>query len=326
MQRILNWGLLSTAKINQALIKPLRTSKRNHLLGVASRETASSQAYAKEWNIPRAYGSYEAMLADPEIHVVYNSLPNHMHAEWSIKALEAGKHVLCEKPMALSLSEVQDMAKAARSSDKVLTEAFMYRHHDQTIKVKQLIDDGMVGKLLLVKGKFTFPLTRAGNYRNFKEMGGGSIWDVGCYPISYSRMIIGAEPLEVFGWQVLGPGGGDEVFAGQMRFENDIIAQFDCGFKAPFRTQIEIVGTEGVLTVPFPFKPGIKNEIRLMRGGLEETIKIKGSELYLGEVEDMYNAVLNGTQPRVSLGDSLGNTAAILALIRSAETKRPVLL
>lgn len=257
MQRILNWGLLSTAKINQALIKPLRTSKRNHLLGVASRETASAQAYAKEWNIPRAYGSYEAMLADPEIHVVYNSLPNHMHAEWSIKALEAGKHVLCEKPMALSLSEVQDMVKAARSSGKVLTEAFMYRHHNQTIKVKQLIDDGMVGKLLLVKGNFTFPLTRTGNYRNFKEMGGGSIWDVGCYPISYSRMIIGTEPLEVFGWQILGSGGSDDVFVGQMRFENHIIAQFDCGFRSPSRSHIEIVGTDGFITMPNPFKPGI---------------------------------------------------------------------
>lgn len=326
MQKILNWGLLSTAKINQALIKPLRASKRTCLLGVASRESASAQAYAKEWNIPRAYGSYEAMLADPEIDVIYNSLPNHLHAEWSIKALQAGKHVLCEKPIALSLQEIQDMTQAAQASGRVLAEAFMYRHHLQTIKVKEIVAEGRIGKLLLIKGSFTFPLSRAGNYRNFKEMGGGSIWDVGCYPISYARMIAGSEPQEAFGWQVLGQGGGDEVFAGQLRFKDDVIAQFDCGFKAPFRSVFEIVGTEGVLTVPTPFKPGLHNELRLARSGREELIKIGGGELYLGEVEDMCDAILTGSLPRVTLDDSRGNTAAILALIQSAETSQPVRL
>ncbi|MBL8061683.1 MAG: Gfo/Idh/MocA family oxidoreductase, partial [Anaerolineales bacterium] len=214
MNKILNWGLLSTAKINQALIKPLRASKRTRLLAVASRSLSSAETYAREWNIPRAHESYEALLADPEVDVIYNSLPNHLHAEWTIKALRAGKHVLCEKPLALTLKEVDAMIAAAQETGQILAEAFMYRHHPQTLKVKELVDGGAIGTLQLIKGAFSFVLNREGNYRFYKEMGGGSIWDVGCYPISYARMIVGAEPVEVSGWQVAGPQGGDESFYG----------------------------------------------------------------------------------------------------------------
>ena len=203
------------------------------MLAVASRSISSAEAYAREWNIPRAHGSYEALLADPEIDVIYNSLPNHLHAEWTIKALRAGKHVLCEKPFALTLAEVDAMSQAARETGKVLAEAFMYRHHAQTLKVKEIVDSGALGKLQLIKGAFTFTLTREGDIRSKKETGGGSIWDVGCYPISYARMIVGAEPVEVFGWQVTGQGGTDDSFIGQMRFEDGIHAQFDSGFKSP---------------------------------------------------------------------------------------------
>ncbi|MFM8423647.1 MAG: Gfo/Idh/MocA family protein, partial [Chloroflexota bacterium] len=137
MDKVLNWGLLSTAKINRALIKPLNASKRTRLLGVASRSQASADAYAREWSIPRAYGSYEAMLADPEINVVYNSLPNHLHAEWTINALQSGKHVLCEKPLALTLDEVDSIIAVSKETGNIATEAFMYRHHAQTLKVKE---------------------------------------------------------------------------------------------------------------------------------------------------------------------------------------------
>src|SRR5512139_4184576 len=132
--KVLNWGLLSTARINRALIPPLRESRRNRLAAVASRSKDSADRYAREWKIPQAYGSYEEMLADPEIDVIYNSLPNHLHAEWTIKAVEAGKHVLCEKPLALSLAEVDEIARAARQTGRVVAEAFMYRHHPQTVK------------------------------------------------------------------------------------------------------------------------------------------------------------------------------------------------
>src|SRR5512139_211112 len=134
----LRWGLLSTARINRALIPPLRASKRNELLAVGSRSEESAQTYARKWDIPRAHSTYEALLADPEIDVIYNSLPNHLHAEWTVKALQAGKHVLCEKPLALSLAEVDEIAQAARQTGRVVAEAFMYRHHPQTVKVKEM--------------------------------------------------------------------------------------------------------------------------------------------------------------------------------------------
>ncbi|HQX00576.1 MAG TPA: Gfo/Idh/MocA family oxidoreductase [Anaerolineales bacterium] len=326
MDKRLNWGLLSTAKINRALIKPLNASKRTRLLAVASRSISSAEAYAREWNIPRAHGSYEALLADPEIDVIYNSLPNHLHAEWTIKALRAGKHVLCEKPFALTLAEVDAMSQAAHETGKVLAEAFMYLHHAQTLKIKEIVDSGVLGKLQLIKGAFTFTLTREGNYRWMEEMGGGSIWDVGCYPISFARMIVGAEPVEVFGWQLTGPGGSDESFFGQMRFKDEVHMQFDCGFKSPSRAFIEIIGTDATLNIPDPFKPGRKNEIYLNHNNEMQTIKIKGDELYSGEVEDICDAILNKRPPRISLADSRGNTSVILALLQSAKSGKPVSL
>jgi xylose dehydrogenase (NAD/NADP) len=326
MEKRLNWGLLSTAKINQALIKPLTASKQTRLLAVASRSISKAEAYAREWNIPRAHGSYEALLADPEIDVIYNSLPNHLHAEWTIKALKAGKHVLCEKPFALTLAEVDAMSQAARETGKILAEAFMYRHHAQTLKVKEIVDSGILGKLQLIKGAFTFPLSREGDIRLQKETGGGSIWDVGCYPISYARMIVGAEPVEVFGWQVTGSSGVDESFIGQMKFENGVHTQFDSGLKSPSRSMIEIVGTDASLYIPAPFKPGKASEIFLSRNGEEEKIKIKSDELYLGEVEDMYNAIVTNKSPRISHQDSRGNIMVILALMESSKTGKIVQL
>ena len=283
----LNWGLLSTARINRAVITPLRGAGRSRLMAVASRETERAKAYAREWNIPRAHGSYEALLADREIDVIYNSLPNHMHAEWSIKALRAGKHVLCEKPLAISVDEVEAMEAAAKETGRVLVEAFMYQHHPQTARVQSLCAQGDLGKLQIIKGAFTFTLTRAGDIRLQKELGSGSIWDVGCYPISYTRMLAREEPVEVGGWQVLDDGGADVTFAGQLRFPSGLIAQFDCGFASPPRAYMEIVGSEGALYVPTPFKPGRRESISLKRGEVTETIVIDGGELYSGEVEDM---------------------------------------
>ena len=323
-ERVLNWGLLSTARINRAVIPPLRSSARNRLAAVASRNQASADAYAREWKIDRALGSYETLVNDPDIDVIYVSLPNHLHAEWSIRALRAGKHVLCEKPLALRLDEVDAMAAAAKEAGRVLAEAFMYRHHPQTLQVKEIVNGGQLGRLQLIKGAFTFTLKREGDIRLMKETGGGSIWDVGCYPISYARMIAGTEPLEVFGWQTVGAGGADMTFVGQMRFPGEVSAQFDCGFVSPQRSYMEIIGSDGILNVPTPFKPGPAEQIVLTRGGQDQQIDIRGGELYIGEVEDMTDAVLLGKPPRVSLDDSRGTIATILALIQSAETGRLV--
>lgn len=326
-KNVLNWGLLSTARINRALIPPLRASARNQLVAVASRTQESAEKYAREWKIPRALGSYEALLADPEIDVIYNSLPNHLHAEWTIKAVEAGKHVLCEKPLALNVQEVDAIRDAARRHGRVVTEAFMYRHHPQTLDVQELVRNGSLGDLRLIRGAYTYMLSREGDVRLDLVMGGGSIWDVGCYPISYARSVIGTEPFEVFGWQVTGPTGIDETFVGQMRFEHDVFAQFHSSFVTPLRAYMEVIGSDGMLTIPMPFKPGLDEKIYLTRGDKTETIEIKGQELlYLGEVEDMADAILLGQAPRISLEDSRANVAVISAFLESARTREAIRL
>lgn len=322
----LRWGLISTAHINRALIKPLRASERNELLAVASRSLEKAQEYAAEWDIPQAYGSYQAMLDDPEIDVVYNSLPNSLHTEWTVKALQAGKHVLCEKPLATTLEEVDAMRAAAQSTGLYLTEAFMYRHHPQTLRVKELVDSGVLGDLRVIKGDFTYNIRDEGDVRLIPELGGGSIWDVGCYPLSYIRYILGEEPEEVFGWQWTGKSAVDEGFAGQLRFAGDVFAQFDSGFRSPYRSRIEIVGSEAAMVIPQPFNPGLDVEILIGKGGEYESIKMPGQELYLGEVEDLADAILSGTPPRISLEDSRGNVAVILALLHSARIGAPVKL
>jgi len=324
--KVLNWGFICTADINKALIQPLKESKRNRLLAVASRTQAAADDYARKWRIPKAYGSYEALLASPDVDVIYNALPNHLHAEWTIKALKAGKHVLCEKPFAMTTTEVDAMAAAALETGRVLAEAFMYRHHPQTLKVKEMVDDGLLGKIKTLRGAFTIQFKREDNYRLRPEMGGGALWDVGCYPLSYMRAMLGAEPLEVFGWQVKGASGIDDIFAAQMRFPGDILAQFDCSFIIPFHAFMELVGDEGTLIVPMPFAPKMRESLFLTREGKTEKISVKGPGLYEGEVEDMANAILDGKPPRISLADSRANVKAILALFESAKSGKPVTL
>jgi predicted dehydrogenase len=274
----------------------------------------------------RAHGTYEALLADPEIDVIYNPLPNAMHAEWTIKAVQAGKHVLCEKPLDVSLAAVDAIAQAARQAGKVVTEAFMYRHHPQTMLVKEMVQNGAIGDLQTIRGAFTFNLTRLQDARLDPALGGGSIWDVGCYPISFARYIAGSEPEEVFGWQLSGPTGIDLLFAGQMRFPGQRYAQFTSSFITPFLAEMEITGSTGRLSIPTPFKPGRNEKISLWRGDQAETIRIRGQELYLGEVEDMEAAVLDGKPPRLSLAESRSNVAVISALLESARLEKAVAL
>ncbi len=322
----LNWALLSTARINGALMPPLKASARNTLFAVASRDQAKADAFAAENGIQKAHGSYEAMLADPEVHVVYVPLPNHLHAEWTIKALQAGKHVLCEKPLALSLGEVDAMTATAQSTGRVLMEAFMYRHHAQTLKVQELVATGAIGELRLIRGGFSFMLKSDVDVRLVRAYGGGSLWDVGCYPVSYSRTLAGAPVVEVFGQKVSGRDGVDEIFTGELRFANGVLAQFDCGFALPGRWFMEVVGSEGSLHIPEPYKPGTDNRVLLKRDGGIETLVVPGGELYAGEVENMADAILNGAPTRVTLADSRANVATLLALYRSADVGAPVVL
>lgn len=322
--RILRWGILGTARINRALIPPLRKAKRSQLTAIASRDGGRAIEYAREWNISRTFDSYESLLEDPEIDAVYISLPNSLHTPWTIRAVNAGKHVLCEKPLATTVEEVDAIADAVRTSGKVVAEAFMYRHHPQTLKVKELVDRGALGKLQMIRGSFTFNLQRPNDVRLKPELDGGSIWDVGCYPISYARMVAGSEPEEVFAWQVQGPSGVDLLSIGQMRFPGDVFAQFDSGFATQNRMQMEIVGSEASLLVQEPFKPGEREKLILKQGDRSEEIPVKGSMLYLGEVEDLEQAALDRRPARISLTDSRGNVATILALIESARRGQPI--
>jgi D-xylose 1-dehydrogenase (NADP+, D-xylono-1,5-lactone-forming) len=312
-KQILRWGLLSTARINKALIPPLRVSKRNSLLAVASRSQAKADAYAREQKIKRAYGSYEALLAD-------------LHTEWSIKAVEAGKHVLCEKPLALSLADVDAMTAAAGRTGKIIAEAFAYRAHPHMLKVKEIMDSGKLGKIKMVHGSFTFVMTNQDDIRWDPAMGGGGLWDIGCYPLSFTRTVLGTEPLEVFGWQVTSPSGVDEVFTGQLRFPGDIYFQLDCSFKVPSHVFMEIVGDEGTLNIPQPFNTSAQKNLYLTRDGKTSTVVVKGPDPYLAEVENFADAILLGKQPATSLADSRLNTAAILALLESAKMGKPVTL
>ena len=216
----LRWGLLSTARINRLVIPAIRASARSELTTVASRSLEKGRAYAAEWGIPRVLGSYEALLDDPEIDVVYIALPNSLHVDWTIRALAAGKHVLCEKPLALDVADVDRVAAAAARAGRTATEGFMYRHQPLTHAVEAVVRSGRLGMIRGIKGAFTFPLTREGDVRLDPALGGGSLWDVGCYPVSYACLVAGEAPSEVFGWQQTSASGVDLEFAGMLRFAN----------------------------------------------------------------------------------------------------------
>ena len=324
MTKSLNWGLLGTARINRSIIPPLRLSVRNNLLAVASRTQERADAYAAEWSIPRAHASYEAMLADPEIDVVYIPLPNQLHAEWAIKAAEAGKHVLCEKPLALTVQDVEAMTEAAAKAGTFLVEAFMYRFHARTLKIKEMIESGTIGDLHHIKGAFTFPLNRPKDVRWDPALGGGSLWDVGCYPLSFSRYMIGSEPEELYAYQFIGESGIDESFSAQMLFADGVTAQFDSGFRSQFRMHMEVTGSKASIFVPMAFKPGQRCYIHLITGNNTQYIAVDGSHLYVDEVEHLADAVLDGVPSLLPLSDSKNNIKAINALYESARTRKAV--
>jgi D-xylose 1-dehydrogenase (NADP+, D-xylono-1,5-lactone-forming) len=314
----LRWGLLGTGRINRSLIPAVRASARGVVAAAGSRDLARAQAHAAEWQIPNACGSYAELIARADVDIVYIALPNDLHAEWTLRSLEAGKHVLVEKPIALRASDVDAIATAAKKHDRHVAEAFMYRHHPQTLKLKELVDAGTLGALEVVRGTFSFELTRPADVRLGPAPGGGSLWDVGCYPVSLAQYLVGSAPIEVFGWQRLGPTGVDLTFAGQMRYAGGVLGQFDCGFAAPFRTHFEAVGRAAAVTVAQPFKPGLDAALTLRRNPGEETIAIPPAPLYEGEVEDLHDAILGVRLPRVTLAESRNHIATIEALYASA--------
>lgn len=319
----LRWGLLSTARINERLIPAIRATERAELVAVASRDLARAEAYAAERKIPRAYGSYEALLDDPEVDAVYISLPNSLHAEWTIRAAQAGKHVLCEKPLAVSVEQCDQVIAAAESSGRVIAEAVMYLYHPLLQQLREMVKEGAVGQVTLVRGAFSFFLDRLNDVRWRPELAGGSLWDVGSYPVSFIRWVAG-EPEEVFGWQVLTSSGVDATFAGLLRYDNGVLGVMDCGFRQQFRVQAEVTGTEGTLTLERPYLMNAESRI-VWQQGLDQEQVITSPEInpYECEVRAFTRAVLDGAPLPVPLESSRANVATLVALYESARTGQP---
>jgi predicted dehydrogenase len=316
----LRWGLLSTARINRLIIPAIRASDRSEVTAVASRTRERGEAYAAEWKIPRVLDSYEGLVSDPEIDIVYIGLPNSLHVEWTVRALEGGKHVLCEKPLALSVDDVDRIKAAAARTSRIATEAFMYRHHPLTHAVEDVVRSGRLGAIRGYKGAFTFPLTRENDVRLDPTLGGGSLWDVGCYPVSYACLLAADAPVEVVGWQQASASGIDLEFAGMMRFRDGSVAQFDSGFIGPFRAEMEVIGQDATLRIHRPFRTDDMSRLYLTRGDAVETLPFGSEPAFAGEIADMERAALDGAQPRVTLDESRRTIGTIAALYRSATT------
>jgi xylose dehydrogenase (NAD/NADP) len=313
----LNWGLLSTARINHRLIPAIRAAERAELVGVASRSQERAQAYAAEWGIPRAYGSYQALLDDPDVDVIYISLPNSLHAEWAVRAAEAGKHVLCEKPLAVSIADSERIIAAAESGGVVLVEAVMYLHHPLLHEARRLISEGAVGRVQLVRGSLCILLDRPDDVRWKPDLGGGALWDTGSYPVSFIRWVAG-EPEEVFGWQTLAESGVDETFVGLLRYGSGVLGVFDCGFRAQRGHEAQVFGTEGTLTIRQPYIISGESKILLRRGSEEDELRVQDVDVYQCEVDALTAAVLDRAPLPVSMTCSRANVVTISALYESA--------
>jgi D-xylose 1-dehydrogenase (NADP+, D-xylono-1,5-lactone-forming) len=318
-----SWGFLSTAKINDLVLAGARESDRVDVVAVASRDSERAEAHARERGIERAHGSYEALLEDPDVEAIYISLPNSLHVEWSIRALEAGKHVLCEKPLSRRADDTERAVEAAERAGRLLMEAFMYRHNPQTSRLEDLVESGAVGRLRLVRAAFSFPLRNPADVRLNAGLDGGALMDVGCYCVSACRLLAG-EPLEVHGEQVEGASGVDELFAGVMRFP-DVLAVIDCGLVLPVRDELEAIGEEGSIFLDDPWhcrRPAI--ELRTADG--VEQIEIERANSYRLELENLSDAIRGRAKPLLGREDAVSQARTIEALYRSAAERRPVVL
>ena len=324
MAHAVKWGIMSTANINRKVIPGAHASPKVELVAVASRDQARAAEYAKTWEIPRAYGSYEALLADPEVEAVYISLPNSLHCEWAVKALDAGKHVLCEKPLSRHPSDVEAAFDTAKRTGRLLSEAFMYRHNPQTKRAKQLVEEGAIGELRLIRSAFSYELYDEKNIRLHTALDGGALMDVGCYGISGSRLF-GGEPEKVFGEAWFGPTGTDWVFAGVLRFPANVVALFDCGTALTERDELEAIGSEGSLFLDDPWHcrvPGIE----LRRAGKVERIEVDVVDSYRLELENLSDAIRGDGELLLGRDDAVAQARVLEALHESAKHGAPVSL
>jgi len=322
-QRVVRWGVISTANIGRiAVIPAIKASRNGEMVGVASRDPEKGRAFAAALGIPHVYGSYEALLDAKEVDAVYIPLPNSMHCEWTRRAAERGKHVLCEKPLGLSSAQCLQMGEAAARAGVKLMEAFMYRFHPRTERVLDMVRNGALGELRLIHSSFTFRLTRPDNIRLKPELGGGALMDVGCYCVNISRTAAGAEPVEVQCVARWGKSGVDDQLAGTMIFPGGCIAQFDCSLSMERRETYTLAGTDAYITVPQAFLPGESDAAILEQRGRSERREhsFPGVDEYRLMVEHFADCVLEDRAPRHGADEAAANMRVIEALYKSARS------
>jgi D-xylose 1-dehydrogenase (NADP+, D-xylono-1,5-lactone-forming) len=313
--RAIRWGFLSTAKINGALLEGARLAEGVDVVAVASRDPARAESYAREFGFPRAHGSYEALLADDDVDAVYISLPNSLHHEWTLRALEAGKHVLCEKPYTRRPREVEEAFGVAERRGLVLSEAFMWRHNRQTARFVELLPE--IGELQTIRSTFGFRIRDAENVRLRADLDGGALMDVGCYCVSGARLLAG-EPKRVYGEQVVGPTRVDLRFTGTMRFAADVVAEFTACFTHVHRG-LEAIGSDGTI---FAADPWHSSDGLLVVNGREERVPVENS--YTRQLENVGAAIRRDGPLLLGREDALGQARAIEALYASADAGKPI--
>jgi predicted dehydrogenase len=315
------WGILGTGMIAGVFARALKAGDGTSLCAVASRDLSKAKAFAAEAGAKKAYGSYEALLADPKIRYVYIGLPNELHCEWALKAAEAGKHILCEKPMAVTVEEAQRMFAAAEEAKVLLMEAFMYRFHPQTARLREIVASGEIGDLRVIRSRFSFTIGDPKNVRlSFPyERGGGGLMDVGCYCTSFSRYLTQEEPCQVFGAAQFGVESGvDEGFVGTLTFPSGVLAVFDVGLKFHGDTRADLMGTKGSIEIPAPWKPGAKSSFKVRVGRETREEQFEGKPEFVLEAES-FQAMAEGlAEPMVRPEETLGNTKVLCALRESA--------
>jgi predicted dehydrogenase len=324
----LRWGILSTAAIGRTKVIPaIQRAHRCVVVAIASRDRARGGEVAAELGIPRVHGSYDALLADPEVDAVYVPLPNHLHAEWSIEAARAGKHVLCEKPLALSVPDAERMIAAADEAGVLLMEAFMYRHHPSWVAARDLVRADRIGSLMAVQTTFSYFNDDPGNIRNILGAGGGALWDIGCYAINLSRMLFEAEPTRVVGSIRRDQSDGTDVVAGALlSFPGGGLASFLCSTRAEDDQRVDIYGTRGRINIEIPFNipPDRPTRIHLAAGGdppvapKVETFTFEASDPYTAEAERFAAAALDGGPVPVPPRDAVANIRVVERIFASA--------
>lgn len=317
------WGIISTANIGtETVIPAMQKGDYTEITGIASRDLATAQATAKKLGIPKAYGSYEEMLADPEIEAIYNPLPNHLHVPWSIKALQAGKHVLCEKPVAMNTAEAQQLLELSKQYPQLkIMEAFMYRHHPQWRQAKQLVSEGKIGELRTIQSFFSYFLQDPSNIRNIAEYGGGGLMDIGCYNISLSRFIFGAEPRRILGIVEYDPQfKTDRLASGILDFGNGT-ATFTCSTQLANYQRVNIFGTKGRVEIEIPFNAPTEKPCRMWlqtEAGTEEIV-LETANQYTIQGDLFSQAILNQTAVPTPLEDAVANMKVIEAVFQSGK-------